>query len=174
MASGNCGYTFGILTLSDKGSRGEREDTSGKMLCDLLVSEGFVLADYDLIPDQLDLITANLIEWADNKSIDLILTTGGTGVAPRDVTPEATRMVIDKEVPGIAEAMRAASLAITANAVLSRGIAGIRGSSLIINLPGSKKAARENIEVVLPALQHALYKLKGGPDDCAVPDSTSA
>jgi len=168
VASSNCGYTFGILTLSDKGSRGEREDTSGKMLCDLLVSEGYVLAEYDLIPDQLDLITARLIEWADNRSIDLIVTTGGTGVAPRDVTPEATLAVIDKQVPGIAEAMRAASLRITANAVLSRGIAGIRGKSLIINLPGSKKAAKENLEVVLPALQHALYKLKGGQEDCGV------
>jgi molybdopterin adenylyltransferase len=172
LASGNCGYTFGILTLSDKGSRGEREDTSGKMLCDLLVAEGYVLAEYDVIPDQLELINACLIDWVDNKSIDLIITTGGTGVAPRDVTPEATLTVIEREVPGIAEAMRAASLRITVNAVLSRGIAGIRGKSLIINLPGSKKAARENIETVLPALQHALYKLKGGPDDCGVPEAS--
>jgi len=172
MASRNCGYTFGVLTLSDKGSRGEREDTSGKMLCDLLKAEGYVLAEYELIPDQLELITSRLTAWADDKSIDLILTTGGTGVAPSDVTPEATLMVIEKHVPGIAEAMRAASLRITVNAVLSRGLAGIRGKSLIINLPGSKKAARENIEVVLPALQHALYKLKGGADDCGITEST--
>lgn len=172
MASGNCGYTFGVLTLSDKGALGERDDTSGKMLCDMLVLEGYVLAEYDIIPDQMDLITKSLKDWSDNKSIDLILTTGGTGVAPRDVTPEATFAVIDKQVPGIAEAMRSASLQITPNAVLSRGIAGIRGNTLIINLPGSKKAARENIEVVLPALQHALYKLKGGPDDCGVPDAS--
>ncbi|MDW7774406.1 MAG: MogA/MoaB family molybdenum cofactor biosynthesis protein [Desulfobulbaceae bacterium] len=166
MASGNCGYTFGVLTLSDKGSRGEREDTSGRMLCDLLQAEGFVLTEYEIIPDQSDLIIDRLSDWADNKMIDLIITTGGTGVAPTDVTPEATLKVVEKQVPGIAEAMRAASLRITVNAVLSRGIAGIRGKSLIINLPGSKKAARENIEVVLPALQHALYKLKGGAEDC--------
>lgn len=170
MASGNCGYSFGILTLSDKGSRGEREDTSGKMLCELLQAEGYILAGYELIPDQMELIASHLVGWADDKGIDLILTTGGTGVAPSDVTPEATLKVIDKQIPGIAEAMRAASLQVTVNAVLSRGIAGIRGNCLIINLPGSKKAARENIEVVLPALQHALYKLKGGADDCGVPE----
>jgi len=166
-ASFKRGYTFGVLTLSDKGSRGERDDTSGTMLCDLLVDEGYVLAEYELIADQLELITARLIDWSDNRSIDLILTTGGTGVSPRDVTPEATLMVVEKQIPGIVEAMRAASMHITVNAVLSRGVAGIRGKSLIINLPGSKKAARENIEVVLPALRHALYKLKGGTKDCA-------
>lgn len=171
MASGNCGYTFGVLTLSDKGARGEREDTSGKMLCDLLQAEGYVLAGYEMIPDQLELITSRLTDWSDNKGIDLILTTGGTGVAPRDVTPEATLMVVERQIPGIAEAMRAASLRVTVNAVLSRGIAGIRGKSLIINLPGSKKAARENIEVVLPALQHALYKLQGGDADCGAPQT---
>lgn len=171
LASDNRRYTFGVLTLSDKGARGEREDTSGRMLCELLQAEGYVLAEYELIPDRLKMITNRLVDWADNRSIDLILTTGGTGVAPTDVTPEATMMVIDRQVPGIAEAMRAASLKVTVNAVLSRGIAGIRGRSLIINLPGSKKAARENIEAVLPALQHALYKLKGGEDDCGTPKS---
>jgi molybdopterin adenylyltransferase len=171
LASDNCRYTFGVLTLSDKGARGEREDTSGRMLCELLQAEGYVLAEYELIPDHLKTITSRLVDWSDNRSIDLILTTGGTGVAPTDVTPEATMMVIDRQVPGIAEAMRAASLKVTVNAVLSRGIAGIRGRSLIINLPGSKKAARENIEAVLPALQHALYKLKGGEDDCGTPKS---
>lgn len=170
MASGNSGYTFGVLTLSDKGARGEREDTSGRMLCELLQGEGYVLAEYELIPDQQELIISRLVDWADNRSIDLILTTGGTGVAPTDVTPEATLRVIDRQIPGIAEAMRAASLRVTVNAVLSRGIAGIRGRSLIINLPGSKKAAQENIEVVLPALQHALYKLQGGKADCGTPE----
>ena len=162
-------YTFGVLTLSDKGARGEREDTSGEMLCELLRQEGYEQVQYEIIPDRHDLIVERLVAWADEKTVDLIITTGGTGVAPTDVTPEATREVLDREIPGMGEAMRAASLKKTANAVLSRGIAGIRGSSLIINLPGSKKAAMENIEVVLPALQHGLYKLKGGTTDCGVP-----
>ena len=161
-------YTFAVLTLSDKGSRGEREDTSGQMLCDLLQSMGYVLAEYALIPDVHNEIVSYLRTWTDDKSIDLILTTGGTGVSPTDVTPEATLEVVEKQVPGIAEVMRQASLLKTPNAILSRGVAGIRGQSLIINLPGSKKAARENIEVVLPALDHALYKMKGGEADCGV------
>lgn len=171
MASRNNGYTFGVLTLSDKGARGEREDTSGRMLCELLRDEGYIPAKYEVIPDQLEQIVKRLESWADEDAVDLILTTGGTGVAPTDVTPEATLKVIEKQVPGIAEAMRAASLQITANAVLSRGVSGIRGKTLIVNLPGSKKAARENIEVVLPALQHALYKLKGGSADCGVTEN---
>ncbi len=164
-------YTFAVLTLSDKGSRGEREDTSGRMLCQLLESMGYVLVEYALIPDVHEEIVRYLHSWSDDKSIDLLLTTGGTGVSPTDVTPEATREVIEREVPGIAEAMRQASLLKTPNAILSRGVAGIRGQTLIINLPGSKKAAQENIEVVLPALQHALYKLKGGGADCGVDEA---
>ena len=171
MPSDNGGYTFGVLTLSDKGSRGERQDTSGMMLCDLLQSEGYVLKEYEIIPDRMELIASRLVSWVDEKAIDLILTTGGTGVAPSDVTPEATLKVIEKQVPGIAEAMRAASLRVTVNAVLSRGVAGIRRESLIINLPGSKKAARENLEAVLPAMQHALYKIKGGSADCGAPET---
>lgn len=159
-------YTCGVLTLSDKGARGEREDTSGVMLCELLRAEGFELAAYEIVPDRRELIVRTLVSWVDEMGIDLVLTTGGTGVSPTDVTPEATLEVVGKLVPGIAEAMRQASLQKTVNAVLSRGIAGIRGQSLIINLPGSRKAARENIEVVLPALQHALYKLQGGTADC--------
>lgn len=161
-------YTFAVLTLSDKGSRGEREDTSGRMLCDLLQSMGYVLVEYALIPDLHAEIVRYLRSWTDDRSIDLILTTGGTGVAPTDVTPEATLEVLDRQVPGIAEAMRQASLLKTPNAILSRGVAGMRGQTMIINLPGSKKAARENIEVVLPALGHALYKMKGGDADCGV------
>lgn len=164
-------YTFGVLTLSDKGALGEREDTSGEMLCDLLQSAGYIQAEYSIIADQRDLIIRYLLEWVDEKSVDLVVTTGGTGVSPSDVTPEATLEVVERQIPGIGEAMRAASLQKTVNAVLSRGVAGIRGNSLIINLPGSKKAARENIEVVLPALNHALYKLKGGTADCGVPES---
>jgi molybdenum cofactor synthesis domain-containing protein len=141
------------------------------MLCDLLQAAGYTQEQYTIIADQRDLIIRHLVEWVDEKSVDLVITTGGTGVAPSDVTPEATLEVIERQVPGIAEAMRAASLQKTVNAVLSRGVAGIRGKSLIINLPGSEKAARENIEVVLPALNHALYKLKGGTADCGVPDT---
>ena len=161
-------FTFGVLTLSDKGSKGEREDTSGPYLCELLRREGYTQVAYEVIADKQELIARYLKSWADEKSIDLIVTTGGTGMSPRDVTPEATMQVIERPVPGIGEAMRRASLAKTPNAVLSRGVAGIRGSCLIINVPGSLKAARENIAVVLPALQHALYKLKGGKDDCGV------
>ena len=159
-------YTCGILTLSDKGAKGEREDTSGPMLQKLLAEQGFHVKAYQIIPDQQLLIEAILTNWVDTKGIDMIVTTGGTGVSPTDRTPEATRQVIDLEIPGIAEAMRQASLAKTKQAIWSRGIAGIRRKSLIINLPGSEKGARENIEVVLPALVHGLYKIKGGTADC--------
>jgi molybdenum cofactor synthesis domain-containing protein len=162
-------YTVGILTLSDKGSRGEREDTSGPMLVGLFDDEDtFQVLHTQILPDRQDLIEKTLIKWADEERVDLIVTTGGTGVAPTDRTPEATRAVIDFEVPGLAEAMRAASLAKTIQAVWSRAIAGVRAKSLIINLPGSEKAARENIEAILPALEHGLYKLKGGRKDCGI------
>lgn len=159
-------HRFAVLTLSDKGARGEREDTSGPMLCSMFQEQGYNLVHYLVIPDQQERIANTLLDWTDTSSIDLILTTGGTGVSPSDVTPEATLQVIERLVPGIAEAMRQASLRKTPNAILSRGVAGIRGRTLIINLPGSLKAARENIEAVLPALDHALYKLKGGMVDC--------
>ncbi len=159
-------YTCGVLTLSDKGSRGEREDTSGPLLQEILSGRGFLITAYEIIPDQQELIESTLKLWVDEKQLDLIVTTGGTGVSPTDRTPEATRRVIDREIPGIGEAMRQASLLKTKNAIWSRGIAGIRQQSLIINLPGSKKAAKENIEVVLPALVHGIYKLQGGMADC--------
>ncbi|PID72810.1 MAG: molybdenum cofactor biosynthesis protein [Desulfobulbus propionicus] len=162
------GYTCGILTLSDKGSRGEREDTSGALLKEMLSQAGYQITAYLILPDQQALIEQQLVEWADVKQLDLIITTGGTGVSPSDQTPEATRNVIDVEVPGIAEAMRAASLQKTIQGVWSRGIAGIRKQSLIINLPGSRKAAGENLEAVLPALAHGIYKVKGGNADCGV------
>lgn len=161
-------YSCGILTLSDKGARGEREDTSGPLLRGMLTDQGFAVTAYEIIPDQQPLIASTLIAWVDEKKIDLIVTTGGTGVSPSDRTPEATRQVIDLEIPGIGEAMRQASLQKTGNAIWSRGIAGIRGETLIINLPGSKKAAKENMEVVLGALEHGIYKLKGGTADCGV------
>lgn len=159
-------YTCGILTVSDKGAAGTREDTSGPALRELLGQAGFAVRDYAIVPDKREIIAATLARWVDTAGIDLVVTTGGTGLSPRDVTPEATRSVLDKEIPGIAEAMRAASLAKTPHAMLSRGIAGIRGQSLIINLPGSRKAATENIEAVLVALPHALEKIQGGTGDC--------
>jgi len=159
-------YTCGVLTISDKGSEGKREDTSGAELKKILSERGFKVVAYDIVPDREESIRDKLIAWVDVRRVDLIVTTGGTGVDPKDLTPEATRTVIEREIPGISEAMRQASFAKTPHAVLSRGISGSRGRSLIINLPGSKKAARENIETVLPALGHAIYKIQGGQGDC--------
>jgi len=159
-------YSCGILTISDKGARGERQDTSGQNLKAIMASQGFDVKWYDIVPDEERTIEKTLVKWIDELHVDLVITTGGTGVAPSDVTPEATRRIIDREIPGIAEAMRLASLKKTPNAILSRGIAGIRKESLVINLPGSKKAAAENIEAVLAAIPHALDKIKGNPADC--------
>ena len=159
-------YRCGVLTLSDKGARGEREDTSGPRIESMLQAEGYLIAIRALLPDQHDLIEQILLNWVDEQRLDLIITTGGTGVSPRDCTPEATRAVIEREVPGLAEAMRFASLQKTAQAVWSRGIAGIRKDCLILNLPGSRKAAEENLAVVLPALAHGLEKLQGSQVDC--------
>ncbi len=161
-------FGFAVLTMSDKGSRGEREDTSGPYLVQLFRKLGYTEKAYAVIPDKVEQIREKLIAWVDEDKVDLIITTGGTGVAPTDVTPEAMRDVIEKEIPGMAEAMRAESLKKTPNAVLSRAIAGIRGRSLIINLPGSEKAARENIAVLVPSLAHALDKIQGGTSDCGV------
>ena len=161
-------FTFGVLTMSDKGSRGEREDTSGPFLLRLLAEQGFQQKAYTIVPDRVERIKETLLFWVDEEKVDLIVTTGGTGVAPTDVTPEAMVDVIEKEIPGMAEAMRAESLKKTPNAVLSRGKAGIRNNSLIINLPGSEKAVRENIAVLLPCLAHALDKIQGGTSDCGV------
>ncbi len=155
-----------ILTLSDKGSKGERQDESGALIRELIGSVGTVVEHYAVLPDERPLITDTLIRLCDSGSIDLILTTGGTGVAPRDVTPEATRAVIDRELPGMAEAMRAESLKKTPHAMISRAVAGIRNRTLIVNLPGSPKAVRENLSVILPALVHAIEKIKGDPSDC--------
>ncbi|WP_028582223.1 MogA/MoaB family molybdenum cofactor biosynthesis protein [Desulfogranum japonicum] len=162
-------YSCGVLTLSDKGSQGKREDTSGPMLREMLSESGYSVQEYCILPDDPEIIEQTLLKWVDDLGLDLIVTTGGTGVAPSDRTPEATRRVVELEIPGISEAMRMASLKKTIQAVWSRGIAGIRKQSLIINLPGSEKAARENLEAVLPALQHGIYKLKGGSADCGQP-----
>ena len=167
-------FQCGVLTLSDKGARGEREDTSGPALQAMLEAAGFTVAQSSIIADEQAQIEAVLIAWADVLRLDLIITTGGTGVSPRDCTPEATRNIIDREVPGLAEAMRLASLAATPQAVWSRGIAGIRGACLILNVPGSQKAARENLAAVLPALAHGLEKIKGSQQDCAAVASPPA
>ena len=155
-----------ILTISDKGFRGEREDLSGPMVRDTLENAGFSVAYVEVLPDDQHLIEERLCRLADQASVDLVVTTGGTGVSPQDVTPDATLAVIDRQVPGMAEAMRATSLNKTPHAILSRAVAGIRGETLIINLPGSVKGARENLEVVLPSLQHALEKIQGDPSEC--------
>lgn len=154
---------FGILTLSDRSSRGERADASGPALAHLIQAEGWSVVKQSLLPDEESAIRDLLAAWADSSDMDVILTTGGTGFSPRDVTPEATRAVIQRETPGLAEAMRAASLKVTPHAMLSRIVAGIRGKTLIINLPGSPKGAVENLQVVFPVLSHAIQLLKEDP-----------
>lgn len=159
-------FSLGILTISDKGSRGEREDESGKVIRELLGALDANVVKYDIVPDEGELISARLVEWADKEGIDLILTTGGTGLSSRDVTPEATLAVLERMAPGFAEAMRAESLKKTTMAMLSRAVAGIRGGSLIINLPGSPRAVRECLEVILPAVPHAIEVLRGEVVEC--------
>lgn len=154
---------FGILTLSDRSSRGEREDASGPALASLIRAENCPVARQHILPDDESAIRATLTEWADSGEYDVILTTGGTGFAPRDVAPEATRAVIEREAPGLAEAMRAESLKKTKHAMLSRAVAGIRKRTLIINLPGSPKGAVENLQTILPVLAHAVQLLRDDP-----------
>jgi molybdenum cofactor synthesis domain-containing protein len=157
----------GIITVSDKGSQGKREDLSGPAIAEMLAGAAIIIKHTLIIPDETDRIQEAIINFADVNKLDLILTTGGTGVSPRDLTPDATLKVIDKQIPGIAEAMRHQSMIITPHAMISRAVAGIRGRSLIINLPGSPKGAKENLAVVLPALKHAIEKIKGDESECA-------
>jgi molybdenum cofactor synthesis domain-containing protein len=156
----------GVLTISDKGSRGQRKNESGAVVADLLTKAGYPVEKQAIVPDDQEKIAECLIAWVDKDGLGLIVTTGGTGVSPTDVTPEAMLRVIKYQVPGMAEAMRAASLKKTPHAMLSRAIVGVRGSSLIINLPGSPDGARENLSVILPALSHGLAKIGGDPSDC--------
>ena len=154
---------FGILTLSDRSSRGERVDASGPALANLIQGEGWSVVKQSVLPDEEQAIRQILMEWSDSGEVDVILTTGGTGFAPRDVTPEATRAVIQREAPGLAEAMRLASLKVTPHAMLSRIVTGIRGKTLIVNLPGSPKGAVENLQVILPVMPHAIQLLREDP-----------
>ena len=161
-------YQAAVITVSDKGFRGEREDTSGPALCAIAENYGLEVAYRAIVPDEAEDIRRELVKCANELGISLILTTGGTGFSPRDITPEATKTVIERETPGIPEAMRAASMRITPRGCLSRSVAGIRGGSLIVNLPGSEKAAKENILSVMDALMHGLDMLaSSGSADCA-------
>lgn len=165
-------YTAAVITVSDMGARGERVDTSGPAICELVKQNGYEVVHTQIIPDEKIQIQEALIKCADEMKVSLILTTGGTGFSPRDITPEATLAVIERETPGIPDAMRLASLKITPKGCLSRSVAGIRGTSLIVNLPGSKKASVENLEAVIGAIDHGLEMLYSmGSANCAVEDT---
>jgi molybdopterin adenylyltransferase len=156
----------GIITVSDRSSQGIREDLSGPAIAALLATVPVEIVRTIIVPDEKNRIKKAIKQFADKDKLDLIITTGGTGVSPRDVTPDATLEIIDKQIPGMAEAMRFQSMKITPYAMISRAIAGIRDHTLIINLPGSPKAAKENLEVILPALKHSIEKIQGDPSEC--------
>ncbi len=157
----------GVLTISDKGAAGSREDKSGDLIVEMVEGHGYSVVKRGVVPDEVIHIVETLTEWVDREGLSLIITSGGTGLSPRDLTPQAMKEVIDYEVPGMAEAMRAASLKKTPHAMISRAMVGVRNGTLIINLPGSPRGAAENLSVVLPALDHALSKLSGDMSDCA-------
>ncbi|MBS4032316.1 MAG: MogA/MoaB family molybdenum cofactor biosynthesis protein [Clostridiales bacterium] len=160
-------FSVAILTASDKGSRGERDDESGRVIREMVEAVGGNVEAYDVVPDDFDTLRDKLIKYADSLGVNLVLTTGGTGLSPRDNTPEATLSVIKKQVPGMAEAMRAYGLQKTPHAMISRAVCGVRGRTLIVNLPGSPRAVRENLGVVLPAIPHAIQVLCGKGPECA-------
>jgi len=162
-------FTVGILTVSDKGWSGERQDKSGEAIREALSNIDVRIVNYDIVPDEKKHITQKLVSWVDQDDLDVIVTTGGTGLSPRDVTPEATLAVVDRVVPGFAETMRAESFKKTHMAMLSRAVAGTRGKCLIINLPGSPKAVQECLDAILPALPHAVETLKGEAGECGMP-----
>jgi molybdopterin adenylyltransferase len=156
----------GVITISDRGYRGERKDTSGEVIQGMVQGLGAEVAFSTVVPDEQEKIKEALVQGADEMGLDLIVTTGGTGVSPRDVTPDATREVIEREIPGFAEAMRMEGLKKTPHAMISRAVCGVRGKTLIINLPGSPKAVREGLEVLIPAIPHTIAKIQGDPRDC--------
>jgi molybdenum cofactor synthesis domain-containing protein len=158
-------FRAAILTVSDMGARGEREDTSGAAIREMLTQAGLEIDRHEIVPDQRETVSSTLRAWADSRAIAAIITTGGTGLGPRDITPEATRDILDYEAPGIVEAMRTEGLKHTPLSMLSRAAAGVRGRTLIVNLPGSPKAVRENLAVLLPVLPHALELLAGEPSE---------
>lgn len=157
----------GIITSSDKGANGLREDISGAKLVEICEKRGYEICGKIIVPDEKDVLTKTMIDFCDNKKYDLILTTGGTGFSVRDITPEATKSVIEREVPGLCEAMRFYSLQITKRAMLSRAVSGIRGMSLIVNLPGSPKAVVENLGFIIDEIEHGIEILKGSTSECA-------
>ena len=160
-------FTAGILTVSDKGAAGQREDVSGRVIEEILAGAGYLIENYSIVPDEKPEIEKALILMADDMNLNLVVTTGGTGFSARDITPEATKSIIERETPGISEAIRMNSLAVTPKGMLSRGISGIRGFTLIVNLPGSPKAVRESLEYILSPLEHGLDILLGEASECA-------
>jgi molybdopterin adenylyltransferase len=161
----------GVLTISDKGSKGQREDKSGPVIRDSVSAMDGSVVKYEVVPDDKETIANKLCEWADGGELDVILTTGGTGLGERDITPEATLSVIDREVPGIAEAMRVKSLEKTPTAMLSRAVAGQRGKCLIVNLPGSPRAVKECLDIIMPALPHAVEIIRGEVTEHSLQDA---